>query len=88
LSEVLINTISATADSTGDTRVNFVGHGTDFNQEGAQSLADKVKILQQTYGNNNTNNTNIGRIALVMLVLGCLLNKALAALTAIGSLLL
>ncbi|VVH54836.1 hypothetical protein BSPCLSOX_345, partial [uncultured Gammaproteobacteria bacterium] len=47
---------------TGDTRVNFVGHGTDFNQEGAQSLADKVKILQQTYG---TNNTNIGRIALV-----------------------
>jgi hypothetical protein len=25
------------------------GHGTDFNQEGAQSLADKVKILQQTY---------------------------------------
>jgi hypothetical protein len=46
----------------GWTRVNFVGHGTDFNQEGAQSLADKVKILQQTYGNNNTNNTNIGRI--------------------------
>jgi hypothetical protein len=44
-------------------RVNFVGHGTDFNQEGAQSLADKAKILQQTYG--NTTNTNIGRIALV-----------------------
>jgi hypothetical protein len=39
---------------TGDTRVNFVGHGADFNQEGAQSLADKAKILQQTYGNNNT----------------------------------
>jgi hypothetical protein len=65
-----------------------------------ESLADKAKILQQTYGNNNTNNTNIGRIALVgcgtdgvnqnltQLVLGCLLNKALAALTAIGSLLL
>jgi hypothetical protein len=32
----------------GDTRVNFVGHGNDLSQEGAQSLADKVKILQQT----------------------------------------
>jgi hypothetical protein len=38
----------------------FVGHGADFNQEGAQSLADKVKILQQTYGNtNNTDHHNI-----------------------------
>jgi hypothetical protein len=47
---------------TGDTRVNFVGHGNDLSQEGAQSLADKVKILQQTYGNDST---NIKRIALV-----------------------
>jgi hypothetical protein len=37
---------SFTYTPTGDTRVNFVGHGADFNQEGAQSLADKVKILQ------------------------------------------
>jgi hypothetical protein len=53
---------------TDNTRVNFVGHGADFNQEGAQSLADKVKILQQTYSTNNTNNTNtnIERIALVV----------------------
>jgi hypothetical protein len=29
---------------TGDTRVNFVGHGADLKQEGAQSLANKVKI--------------------------------------------
>jgi hypothetical protein len=47
---------------TGDTRVNFVGHGNDLSQEGAQSLADKVKILQQTYGNDST---DIKRIALV-----------------------
>jgi hypothetical protein len=44
------------------TRVNFVGHGADLKQEGAQSLANKVKILQQTYGNNST---DIRRIALV-----------------------
>jgi hypothetical protein len=34
----------------------------DLNEEGAQSLADKVKILQQTYGNDST---DIERIALV-----------------------
>jgi hypothetical protein len=45
-----------------DTRVNFVGHGADLKQEGAQSLANKVKILQQTYGNDST---DIRRIALV-----------------------
>jgi hypothetical protein len=33
-----------------------------FFQEGAQSLANKVKILQQTYGNDST---DIRRIALV-----------------------
>jgi hypothetical protein len=47
---------------TGNTRLNFVGHGTDLEQEGAQSLADKVKTLQQTYSNAST---NIKRIALV-----------------------
>jgi hypothetical protein len=47
---------------TGNTRLNFVGHGADLEQEGAQSLADKVKTLQQTYSNAST---NIKRIALV-----------------------
>ncbi|OJA03294.1 C80 family cysteine peptidase, partial [Bathymodiolus thermophilus thioautotrophic gill symbiont] len=47
---------------TGDIRVNFVDHGVNLTQEGAQSLADKAKILQQTYGNNNT---KIKRMALV-----------------------
>jgi hypothetical protein len=31
---------------TGDIRVNFVDHGADLTQEGAQSLVDKAKILQ------------------------------------------
>jgi hypothetical protein len=43
-------------------RLSFVDHGADLSKEGAQSLADKVKILQQTYGNDST---DIGRIALV-----------------------
>jgi hypothetical protein len=34
--------------SNGNSFFAIVGHGADFNQEGAQSLADKVKILQQT----------------------------------------
>ncbi|VVH62213.1 hypothetical protein BSPWISOX_1455, partial [uncultured Gammaproteobacteria bacterium] len=46
----------------GNVRLSFVDHGTDLNEEGAQSLADKVKILQQTYGNDST---DIERIALV-----------------------
>jgi hypothetical protein len=28
-------------------RLSFVDHGADLSKEGAQSLADKVKILQQ-----------------------------------------
>jgi hypothetical protein len=40
----------------------FSVHGNDLSQEGAQSLANKVKILQQTYGNDST---DIRRIALV-----------------------
>ncbi|OJA03647.1 C80 family cysteine peptidase, partial [Bathymodiolus thermophilus thioautotrophic gill symbiont] len=58
---------------TGDTRINLVGHGKNLTQEGAQALADKVKILHQSYGDN----TNIKRIALV----GCntdSINNALA----------
>ncbi|CAB5498533.1 C80 family cysteine peptidase, partial [Bathymodiolus thermophilus thioautotrophic gill symbiont] len=47
---------------TGGTRVNFVDHGANLNQEGAQSLADKARILQQTYGNSDT---KIKRMALV-----------------------
>ncbi|WP_139458938.1 C80 family cysteine peptidase, partial [Bathymodiolus thermophilus thioautotrophic gill symbiont] len=47
---------------TGDIRVNFVDHGVNLTQEGAQSLADKARILQQTYGNSNT---KIKRMALV-----------------------
>ncbi|CAB9545195.1 hypothetical protein BROOK1789C_2240, partial [Bathymodiolus brooksi thiotrophic gill symbiont] len=39
-----------------------VDHGADLTQEGAQSLVDKAKILQQTYSNDNT---RIKRIALV-----------------------
>jgi hypothetical protein len=41
-------------------RLSFVDHGDDLSKEGAQSLADKVKILQQTYG---TDSTDIQRIA-------------------------
>jgi hypothetical protein len=48
----LVTLKGETYTPTGDTRVNFVGHGNDLSQEGAQSLADKVKILQQTYGND------------------------------------
>ncbi|CAB5497556.1 C80 family cysteine peptidase, partial [Bathymodiolus thermophilus thioautotrophic gill symbiont] len=47
---------------TGDTRINFVDHGTNLSQEGAQSLANKAQTLHQTYSNSNT---NIKRIALV-----------------------
>ncbi|WP_202753113.1 C80 family cysteine peptidase, partial [Bathymodiolus thermophilus thioautotrophic gill symbiont] len=47
---------------TGDIRINFVDHGTNLSQEGAQSLADKARILQQTYGNSDT---KIKRMALV-----------------------
>ncbi|OJA03099.1 hypothetical protein BGC33_01665, partial [Bathymodiolus thermophilus thioautotrophic gill symbiont] len=43
-------------------RVNFVDHGANLSREGAQSLANKAKILQQTYGNSNT---KIKRMALV-----------------------
>jgi hypothetical protein len=32
----------------GNVRLSFVDHGADLSKEGAQSLADKVKILQQT----------------------------------------
>jgi RTX toxin RtxA len=46
----------------GNVRLSFVDHGADLSKEGAQSLADKVKILQQTYGNDGT---DIQRIALV-----------------------
>jgi hypothetical protein len=58
----LITLKGETYTPTGNTRLNFVGHGTDLEQEGAQSLADKVKTLQQTYSNDST---NIKRIALV-----------------------
>jgi hypothetical protein len=54
-------------------RLSFVDHGTDLNEEGAQSLADKVKILQQTYG---TDSTDIERIALV----GCSTQRRLSLL--------
>jgi hypothetical protein len=37
----------------GNVRLSFVDHGADLSKEGAQSLADKVKILQQTYGTDS-----------------------------------
>ncbi|CAC9965807.1 hypothetical protein, partial [uncultured Gammaproteobacteria bacterium] len=58
----LVTLKGETYTPTGDIRVNFVDHGADLTQEGAQSLVDKAKILQQTYGNDNT---RIKRIALV-----------------------
>jgi hypothetical protein len=41
----LVTLKGETYTPTDNTRVNFVGHGTDLNQEGAQSLADKAKIF-------------------------------------------
>ncbi|CAB9543519.1 hypothetical protein BROOK1789C_1001, partial [Bathymodiolus brooksi thiotrophic gill symbiont] len=58
----LVTLKGETYTPTGDIRVNFVDHGADLTQEGAQSLVDKAKILQQTYGNDST---RIKRIALV-----------------------
>ncbi|MBA5249988.1 MAG: hypothetical protein FE834_10775, partial [Gammaproteobacteria bacterium] len=46
----------------GNTRVNFVDHGSSLSQEGAQALANKAKKIHQTYGNDTT---SIKRFALV-----------------------
>jgi hypothetical protein len=58
----LVTLKGETYTPTGGIRVNFVDHGADLTQEGTQSLVDKAKILQQTYGNDST---RIKRIALV-----------------------
>jgi hypothetical protein len=51
----LVTLKGETYTPTGNTRLNFVRQGADLEQEGAQSLADKVKTLQYSYSNASTN---------------------------------